>query len=79
MMQLIADAEVCFVEGGKAIWVNGPEGNVLRIQCSGRINIRRECANFCPHADINVVGDIEICMPGPAVIRSGPKYEAFKR
>ena len=52
-----------FDEGGKAIWVQQPSGTVLRIQCSGQIKVRTGCTNNVPHADINVVGDIEICIP----------------
>lgn len=53
-----------FVEGGKAIWITGPQGgNVLRIQCTGIVKTHSGCQNLCPHADINVTGDIEICIP----------------
>ena len=55
-----------FVDGGKAIWIHDPNGGtVLRIQCTGNVTANYGCENVCAHADINVVGDIEICIPRP--------------
>lgn len=53
-----------FTEGGMAIWIHDKKGcTVIRIQCTGKVKIHEGCTNICPHADINVKGDIEICMP----------------
>lgn len=63
-MESISVAVVEFVEGGKALWVHNKKGaTVLRIQCTGRIMVHRECENICAHADINVDGDINLCVP----------------
>jgi len=53
-----------FEEGGNTIWVQSKDGTVLRIKCSGKIVIDGKCRNNCAHSDINVKGDIEICIPG---------------
>ena len=50
------------VEGGNTIWVQGPDGTVLRIQCTGSIKIK-SCAVGGPHGDCQVQGDIELCIP----------------
>lgn len=53
-----------FSEGGKAIWIHNNKGcTVLRIQCTGKVKIHKPCDNICAHADINVIGDIEVCIP----------------
>jgi glutamate synthase domain-containing protein 3 len=53
-----------FVDGGNTIWVHGMTGGtVLRIQCSGKILVKPHCTNSVAHADIQVVGDIEVCLP----------------
>lgn len=53
-----------FSEGGKAIWIHNKEGStVLRIQCSGEVQIHKGCVNICAHADINVKGNIDVCIP----------------
>src|SRR5687767_1963597 len=53
-----------FSEGGRAIWVHDSQGStVLRIQCTGKVKIHKSCENICAHSDINVIGDIEICIP----------------
>lgn len=64
MHYIIDVAQVEFSEGGKAIWVHDAKGStVLRIQCSGRIEVHDGCVNNCPHADINASGNIDICIP----------------
>jgi hypothetical protein len=64
-----------FMEGGKAIWIHNDKGaTVLRIQCTGQVKIHTPCENICAHTDINVVGDIEICMPGKRkAVRRDPR------
>jgi hypothetical protein len=53
-----------FVGGGKAIWIHNKEGStVLRIQCTGEVKIHNGCTNICTHADINVKGNIDMCVP----------------
>jgi len=52
-----------FEENGNTIWVHGPHGTMLRIKCSGQISVKH-CEAPGPHADVNVPGDIEICVPG---------------
>jgi len=63
-MNKIPVALMEFSEGGKVIWIhNRKGGTVLRIQCSGTINVHGTCENICAHADINVRGNIDICIP----------------
>lgn len=52
-----------FDEGGHTIWVQSMDGTVLRIKCTGKISVKKECQNSCAHADMMVKGDIEICLP----------------
>lgn len=53
-----------FKEGGKAIWIHNRKGQtVLRIQCTGEIKIHPGCCNTCAHADLNVSGNIDVCIP----------------
>ena len=53
-----------FYEGGNTLWVHGPDGGtVLRIKCTGQVKVNPECENSCPHSDMTVRGDIEICIP----------------
>jgi len=53
-----------FAEGGRALWVHDARGcTVLRIQCTGKVKIHKGCTNICAHADINVIGNIEVCVP----------------
>lgn len=53
-----------FQEGGRAIWIHNDKGcTVLRIQCTGKVRIHQGCTNICAHADINVTGNIEVCIP----------------
>lgn len=62
---LIDVAALEYVEGGRAIWIHNNEGStVIRIQCTGKVTTEYGCSNICPHADINVIGDISLCMPG---------------
>lgn len=61
---LIEVAGLEFVEGGNTLWVHGTTGGtVLRIRCSGKITVKPHCTNSVAHADMQVVGDIEICLP----------------
>ena len=53
-----------FDEGGNTIWIHSIGGTVLRIKCR-RIVVHRECSNTVPHADVNVTGDINFCVPCP--------------
>ncbi len=53
-----------FDEGGNTIWIHGPQGaTVMRIKCSGRIEVMADCVNICAHADVMVDGDILVCIP----------------
>lgn len=53
-----------FVEGGRAIWIHDKQGaTVVRIQCTGQVKVHGGCENICAHTDINVQGDIAICLP----------------
>lgn len=60
---MVPVAAVEFDEGGNTIWVQSEGGTVLRVKCSGRIRVKESCTNIVPHADMNVMGDIEICLP----------------
>lgn len=51
-----------FQENGNTIWVQGPMGTLLRIQCSGQVKVK-PCDAPGAHADVFVSGDIEICVP----------------
>lgn len=56
--------EIEFHEGQSTIWVHGPEGaTILRIKCTGKIVVQKDCENVCAHSDIEVQGDIHICVP----------------
>jgi hypothetical protein len=60
----IEACEIEFYQGGNTIWVHSPLGaTVLRIQCTGRIDVREACENPVAHADIQVHGNIEVCVP----------------
>ncbi len=53
-----------FSEGGRAIWIHDKKGStVVRIHCTGQIKLHSGCENICVHTDINVSGDIDICVP----------------
>jgi len=56
-------ALVEFDEGGHTIWVQSMEGTVLRIKCTGKIKVDKRCQNNVAHADMEVQGDIEVCLP----------------
>lgn len=58
-------------EGGKTVWIHGPHGTVLRIQCTGKI-IVNSCSAPGPHADVRVQGDITFCVPD---LEDGTKEE----
>ena len=62
-------AVVQVADGGRAIWVHDENGStVLRIQCTGKVLLRHGCSNKCAHADINVTGDIKVCVPDGVAI-----------
>ena len=50
-----------FEETGNTIWVQGPNGTLLRIKCTGRIQVK-PCTAPGAHADVMVPGDIAICV-----------------
>jgi hypothetical protein len=53
-----------FQEGGRALWIHDHRGcTVLRVHCTGKVNVHNGCTNICAHADINVTGDIDVCIP----------------
>ncbi len=53
-----------FYEGGNTIWVHSPtDGTILRIKCTGKIVIDPKCSNNIAHADVQVDGDIVVCIP----------------
>ncbi len=52
-----------FDEGGNTIWIQAEGGTVLRIKCTGKIIVHNGCENTLPHADVNVAGNINICVP----------------
>jgi hypothetical protein len=62
-MITIDPVQIEFHEGGNTIWVNGENGNILRIKCSGIIEFGRGCVNTTPHADLMIEGNIHICVP----------------
>lgn len=53
-----------FREGGNTIWVHSTTGGTtLRIRCTGKIVVDDRCTNNVAHADVEVDGDITICLP----------------
>lgn len=63
-MTTIPVAVLEFTEGGKTIWIHNNKGaTVLRIQCTGKVLVDKGCENICAHSDINVPGNISICIP----------------
>lgn len=63
MNHIIPAAQIEFYEGGNTIWVHAPNGGtILRIQCTGKIKANPDCENICSHSDMQVQGDIEICL-----------------
>ena len=62
-----------FHEGQTTLWVHSPEGaTVLRIKAK-QIYVQKDCENVCAHADVQVDGEITICIP------SKPKKERKSR
>lgn len=59
----IAVAAIEYNEGGNTLWVQGYGGTVLRIKTDGKIT-SSACANSpsVSHADLDVSGDIHICL-----------------
>jgi hypothetical protein len=61
---LIDVAGLEFREGGNTIWIHSPTGGTtLRIRCTGKIVVDPKCTNNIAHADVQVDGDIVICIP----------------
>jgi len=59
----IPAAEIEFVNGSNTIWIHSPlGGTILRIKCSGKINIEKCDNNPNSHSDIMVEGDINFCL-----------------
>lgn len=53
-----------FDDGGNTIWVHDAKGmTVLRLKCTGKIHVQRDCINLCAHADVVAKGDIAVCLP----------------
>lgn len=50
-----------FEENGNTIWVQGANGTLLRIKCTGRIQVK-PCSAPEGHADVIVPGDIDFCI-----------------
>jgi hypothetical protein len=64
MRRSLQALEIEYVAGSNTIWVHGPKGTtILRIKCSGKIVERLACDAPEGHADINVAGDINLCVP----------------
>lgn len=52
-----------FAPGGKAIWINGRQGNaILRIGTFGKINVEQSSTSPNSHADIMLADDINFCI-----------------
>lgn len=51
-----------FDEGGHTFWVQGLGGTVLRIKTTGRFLVDRCNMNPVSHADININGDVTVCV-----------------
>jgi hypothetical protein len=51
-----------FEENGSTIWVQGTQGTLFRIKCTGRIQVK-PCQAPGAHADVIVPGDIDFCIP----------------
>lgn len=54
--------ELEFNVHGNTIWIQGLGGTVLRIKCSGKINISGCTDNVCSHSDLMIDGDINFCL-----------------
>jgi hypothetical protein len=53
-----------FFENGKTIWIHDDRGfTILRLAVRGGVSIDNECTNLSAHADIEVNGPVEICIP----------------
>lgn len=53
-----------FDEGGHTMWVHNRKGmTVLRIKCTGKIEVHHGCNNPSAHADMIVPGGITVCIP----------------
>jgi hypothetical protein len=62
----IPGAAIEFVVHGNTIWVQSEDGTVLRLKCTGRINIDRCWDSPVSHTDMVVEGDIDFCLSGDA-------------
>lgn len=58
-----------FDNGSNTIWIQSPEGGtIMRLKCSGKINIDK-CQNSpISHTDILVEGDINFCLSEDALV-----------
>ena len=53
-----------FEKTGQTIWIHGTDGGtVLRIKCTGKINVTECLTAPTAHGDILVEGDIDLCIP----------------
>ena len=76
MIQIPA-ACIEFVEGGNTIWVHSPIGaTILRIKCTGKIIVERECSNIVSHSDMIVTGDIQMCLVAGGLVLCPPPTES---
>jgi|GEM_PF-5035629 len=58
-----------FRDGGNTIWIHSPTGGtVLRIKAKKVSVNRNECMNINSHADIQVQGDVDVCLSDDAEI-----------
>ena len=52
------------INGHHTLWVHGKHGTVIRIKSlEGKVKVDTTCRGGGPHCDIEVVGDINICIP----------------
>ncbi len=52
-----------FNNGSNTIWVQSPEGGtIMRIKCTGKINVDKCQDSPISHTDIIVNGDIDFCL-----------------
>lgn len=60
--------EMEFNLGGNTIWIQSEGGTVLRIKCSGKIEIDRCTNSPISHSDLMIEGNINICISKDAEI-----------
>lgn len=54
--------ELEFVVGSHTIWIQSIDGTILRIKCTGKIDVESCKINPSSHSDIMVEGDIHFCL-----------------